>query len=186
MGLMAGRNTLWWGLALAPIMAGILRDRVRRPARDPSPSRLNVAIAGLLGLAIFAFFPWSFVSSTPGSPGDRVSDAPAGITRELTQVLTQGERIFNAQIWGSWLELAFPENPVFVDSRIEVFPSSVWDDYFKVSAGQEGWQEILDRWHIRVAALSRGQQPELIPVMRRDPDWRIYYSDDDGAIFLRR
>ena len=57
--------------------------------------------------------------------------------------------MFNAQIWGSWFELVLPRNPVFVDSRIEVFPASVWGDYLAVSSGRQGWQRILQRWRVR-------------------------------------
>jgi hypothetical protein len=94
--------------------------------------------------------------------------------------------MFNAQRWGSWLEFAVPENRVFVDSRIEVTPDSVWGDYAVVSFGQEGWQQVLDRWGIRVVVASPDQQRDLIPRIRRDPAWRVLYRDADGWVFVRR
>ncbi len=31
---------------------------------------------------------------------------------------------------------------------IELFPTQVWDDYVRVTAGVEGWESILDRWGV--------------------------------------
>ena len=50
-----------------------------------------------------------------------------------TSVLRPGDRIFNPELWGSWLEFRFPRTPVFDDSRIEVFSARVWNQYDQVS-----------------------------------------------------
>jgi hypothetical protein len=94
--------------------------------------------------------------------------------------------MFNPQLWGSWFEFAFPEHPAFVDSRIEVFPDRVWEDYDAVSAGREGWQGVLDRWGIDVVVAERRQQAALIPFILQDPGWRLVHRDADGMIFVRR
>ena len=59
-----------------------------------------------------------------------------------------GDRVFNPQPWGSWFEFALPDLPVAIDSRIELFPASVWDAYEGVIAGVDGWQEQLDAWDV--------------------------------------
>jgi hypothetical protein len=94
--------------------------------------------------------------------------------------------MFNAQIWGSWFELVLPRNKVFVDSRIELYPDSIWNQYYSVSAGRQGWQSILDRWRVHIVVISLGQQEALLPFIRRDSAWRLVFEDDDGLIFLRR
>ena len=71
-----------------------------------------------------------------------------------------------------------------VDSRIEIFPESVWADYNAVSGARQGWQRILERWRVRAVVLSREQQPALIPVIRRDNRWRLVYQDDDGVVHI--
>ena len=120
------------------------------------------------------------------STGRNVANVPSGVTSELQKVLRPGDRVFNAQIWGSWFELALPRNPVFVDSRIEVFPASVVSDYLAVSAGRQGWQRILQRWRVRAVAAARSQQAELIPLISHDRGWRLVYQDKDGLVFVRR
>jgi hypothetical protein len=81
--------------------------------------------------------------------------------------------------------LRFPDNPVFDDSRIEVFTPAVWSQYDQVSMAAEGWQRILDRWQIRVVVASRTQQRSLIAAMRSDPGWKLDHEDDLGLVFVR-
>jgi hypothetical protein len=118
-------------------------------------------------------------------PTNLVAYAPVGITEEVRQLLSPGERFFNAQEWGSWFELELPLNPVLADSRFELIPRGVWNDYIAVSAGREGWQEILDRWNVSVVALAREEQRDLVPIIRDDPGWQLFYQDGDGFIFTR-
>lgn len=185
-GLTAIRSTAWWAIAAAPIVAGLLKSQRARSYKELPASILNTAIAVLLVIPSLGFFPWSLVGAPSDSPGKRVSGAPVGVTRELERVLSPGDRIFNAQIWGSFFELALPSNPVFVDSRIELFSHSIWEQYRSISNGQQGWQGLLDRWRVRVIVVSHGQQAHLIPLVRRDPGWKLVYEDDDGLIFIRR
>ena len=39
------------------------------------------------------------------------------------------------QTWASWFEWAAPEPAYFIDSRFELFPADVWDDYDAVARG---------------------------------------------------
>ena len=86
-----------------------------------------------------------------------ISYAPSGITLALDGLIQPGDRILNPQAWGSWLEFAVPEATVAIDSRIELFPTQVWDDYVRISAGIEGWESILDRWGVTVAVVAAAE-----------------------------
>ena len=170
-----------------PLRSRVLQDRpaTRSERRDPA-SPLNAAIVSLLMLAIVAMLiPWLPYTGRSMPTGRPLLFAPVGITRELHRILTPGQVLFNPQVWGSWLEFEFPRNPVLVDSRIEVVPTSVWWKYYAVSRGSEGWQAILDSWHVDVAVLARDQQMHLIPRMKADPGWRLVYEDAEGLIFAR-
>jgi hypothetical protein len=140
----------------------------------------------MAGIVLFSLIRWSpYISADTIPPRQFLAHAPAEITLRLQQEVHPGERLFAAQGWASWFELKLPLNPVAVDSRIEIFPSEVWDDYISVVRGKCGWQAILDRWNIDVAVLHHEQQKHLIPLMRTDPGWKYVYQDDDGIIFRR-
>jgi hypothetical protein len=183
-GLFAVRGIFWWALAAATTLAGLLD----RPAADPGGEprlTLNTGVALLIGLLAMAFLPWWRAGDEDASL--RLLDhAPPGVTAALRGVLEPRDRMFNPQIWGSWFEFALPEHLVFVDPRIEVFPARVWLDYDSVSAGAEGWQDVLDRWKVTVVVAERTQQGQLIPRIREDPGWRLVHEDEDGLVFLRR
>jgi hypothetical protein len=184
--LAAIRGVLWWMLIAPIVLAGVLSDRpARLERRDPS-GPVNAVIVGLLVLvAVGSLLRWMPYTGPDMPPGDKLAFAPVGITRELQGTLEQGEVLFNAQKWGSWLEFEFPQNLVIVDSRVEVIPLSVWSNYGAVSSGVEGWQATLDAWDVDVAVLARDQQGPLVPKMEADPGWRLVYEDAEGLIFRR-
>lgn len=182
-GLVAGRGIFWWDLLVPSIVAGSLRDAHPR-TETRVPVWMTGTILATLVVVGVTFLPWLRMDADASMRPSLLSAAPPAITRQV-QHLPDGQRLFTAQIWGSWFEYAVPADRVFVDSRIELFPPSVWRNYFQISTGMEGWQQLLDRWDVDVVVASRTQQLDLIPRIRTDPGWRLLYSDDDGAVFVR-
>lgn len=188
LGLTATRMAMWWAIATPVVLSGLPRpdpEMNERERRDPvSPANTGIAI-GLVAVALASFIRWIPYSGEQ-PPAKLVSFAPPGITAELKRTLIPGVRWFNPQEWGSWFELALPSSRVFVDSRMEVIPARVWDDYYDVSLARQGWQDVLDRWDIDVVVLARDQQRFAIPIVEADQGWRLIYQDEDGLIFIRR
>jgi hypothetical protein len=96
-----------------------------------------------------------------------------------------GDRIWNAQRWGSWLEFAVPSATVAVDSRIELIPTAVWADHLALSGGASDWSSILDRRGVTMVVASATEQAGLLLMIRISPAWRLIHEDLDGAVFLR-
>jgi hypothetical protein len=184
---LAAIRGVWWWTMIAPIvLAGVLSDRPARLEQRDHAGAVNAAIVGVLAASVIGvMIRWAPYTGPAMPVGDKLSFAPVGITRELHGILRPGELVFNAQQWGSWLELEFPRNPVIVDSLIEVIPPSVWWKYDAVSNGVQGWQATLDAWDVDVAVLARDQQAQLIPKMKTDPRWAMVYEDAEGLIFTR-
>jgi hypothetical protein len=184
--LQASRGILWWALVAPVAIAGLVRPSVTEgPEKPPQRSMVNsVLVLVIVGLGL-SLLPWWRDANPMVRSNGLFADAPARLTTDLQTLLHPGQRIFNPEAWGSWLELHLPRNPTFVDSRIEVFPPSIWRQYVHVSFGQEGWQRILDRWHIDVVVADRGEQAGLIPLILRDDGWRLTYRDDRGLVFVR-
>jgi hypothetical protein len=184
-GLDAQRGITWWAFAVPPILAGIFPSTDGPPGRDTDHRLLNSAIAlTLVGIGV-VLGPWWKSESPPGGPDGSLSFAPPGITASLAGILRPGDRVFDAQAWGSWLEYRFPQSLIAVDSRIEVFPVDVWREYADVSAGRSQWTSILDRWNVDVVVASRDQQRALLALIRNDTSWRLVHEDRDGAVFVR-
>jgi hypothetical protein len=181
------RAIVWWTLATPFLLADLLDPRLERV----EPRRiLNTGVVVLLvGLAV-TFMPWfrptfastaSSISTTDGL----LAFAPGVYSQRVAAVTEPGARLFVAQAWASWFELALPQDPVMVDPRIELFTRAIWRDYRTISDGEPSWQQVADRWHIDALVLSRLQQQDLIDALGSHPGWDEIYRDDEGLVLVR-
>ena len=183
-GAYAVRGIAWWPLAAVAAVATLYEPvpRTRPVAEAPRPLQIanaGIAIAIVIG-AIAALPGWRPVDPGTGAPQGTVSFAPSGITATLAEVAGPGDRILNPQPWGSWLEFAVPQATVAIDSRIELFPTAVWDDYVRITAGIEGWDTIVSRWGVTIAVVTAdnpGLRDRLVSA-----GWREVYADADGSV----
>ena len=189
-GVYAIRGVAWWPIAAVAVVAPFLAaGGARRLTTEPAterPRRPNLAIAGALVVVATALLPvWRPMDAGLRAPSGVVTFAPSGITAALRSIATPGDRLVNAQPWGSWFELAVPDVKVAIDSRIEVFPATVWDDYDTVSTASRDWNAILDRWGATIVVGAREAENALIDALSASSGWHEAYSDRDGVIFVR-
>jgi hypothetical protein len=181
--LSAQRAIIWWGIVAPVALAGVLApapdietEGSPDEARGNGPAR--VMIAALVAVIVI-LAPW-FRGSRPST---FLTQAPPGLT-DAVRALPAGSRLMVHQPWGSWFEFAVPDDPVFVDSRIEIVPKAIWKDYGEVGFAGAGWKEVLERWD--VDAIVAAPNWELLPYLRSDPaEWRVAYDGEDGTLFQR-
>ena len=185
-GIYAERGLAWWPLGVGAVFAGTLitASASRGPADTPLIRRLNLAVAGGLVLAAVALLP-AWRPTDPGTltPVGVLADAPPGITAALRTSSAPGDRIFNPQVWGSWLVYAMPDRSIAIDSRIEFFPAQVWRDYERVLAGADGWQETLQAWDVNLVVVE-GHEGAGLAARLAGVGWREIYRDPDGLILV--
>jgi hypothetical protein len=188
--LMAARSVVWWAIGAAPIAAMLVAGlevrgrRVGDPAADAPRGIGYTAIAGLLLVLTLAVVPvWQEHDPLYGPEGV-VQHAPRGLTEALTAEAAPDDRLYAHQQWGSWFELALPDVPVMVDTRIELFDSDVWADYLDVAGGRADWAEILERWKVTLVAID-ADDDDLRPFIEADPAWQLRFEDEEGALYGR-
>jgi hypothetical protein len=123
-----------------------------------------------------------------GVPSGVLSYAPQGITQRLAlfnNLNSHAATVWNPQVWGSWLEFAVPGELVAVDSRIELFPTPIWDDVDKVSSGGPDAIPILDRYDPDFVVVERPDQGALEDALSATHAWACIYQDVDGSIWAR-
>ncbi len=186
-GTYAARGIAWWPFAavaaVAPLLAAVPGELVRRV--DPRPIRFaNGAIAAILVLVGVALLPlWRPTDLGLGAPQGVLSQAPAELTIALRDVTGPNDRLFNVQRWGSWFQFALPELPVAIDSRIELFPAAVWDDYETVLTGGDGWETILDEWDVTLVTTEEGDA--AFEERLADAGWARAVDAAEGSLFVR-
>jgi hypothetical protein len=183
-GAYAQRGIAWWPLAAIAAILPLMEPRAE-PARIDPPlmRRINGAIVvALVAIGIALLPAWRPLDPGTRTPAGLLTDAPAGVTAALREVVRPGARILNAQAWGSWLEYTFPEATVAVDSRVEFFSPQVWRDYESVLGGREDAPALLSGWGANVAVLESTQAETRAGLERLG--WRVSYSGADGAVLI--
>ncbi len=88
--------------------------------------------------------------------------------------------LFNAYEWGGYLELAEPQIPVFIDSRVDIYErNGVLRDYLAIIRLQNSLQ-ILDNYHIRYVLFER--DTPLVYLLMLTHTWKTDF--DDGKVVL--
>jgi hypothetical protein len=186
LGVPALRGTLWWALVAPPIVAGWFesRDPVD-PAQSGESRRVPTLIATAIVLIALALTLTFRAGTDPvtGGPERLAADAPQDLVIATREVLRPGSRLLVFQPFASWFEYSLPEDPVMVDSRIELFPSTVWRDYSLATRADRGWERLLDRYGIRGVVLPPGEP--LGVALAKTPGWTLGAQIPSGSIFVR-
>jgi len=178
-------------MAAAPALATLLRplgSRFEAASAGERPQMVHLLMVVPILVLLVLASPW-MRSVSPLVPAEQRSlvsrDTPVAAARYLKEHHPPGNML-NTQGFGSYLELAVPELPVFVDSRIEMFPDGLWKDYVTVMSAQPGWEEVLQGYAIGHVVLRSRPAPELSFALERDPGWEKVYSDRVATIYVSR
>lgn len=186
-GMPAVRGVVWWGFVFPVVLAGFMTSRPEASIpeeRRGSPVLNRLIVLALVGI-VAVELPWWRDRIDPSSGSSALlDDAPQGLVEATRQSVAPDARVFVSQALASWFEYALPTNPVFVDSRIELYPDRVWDDYLDVMNGREGWQAVLDRWHVHAVVLM-SEDTMLGVLIANDPAWRLVHRERDGSLYVR-
>jgi hypothetical protein len=179
LGLLAIRGRVV-GLYWPVVIAGLVQERERgrrgsladQRDRDRVPRRLT-AVATTVHLG-----------TDPVTRGpDVLSYAPTDHRRGRSE-RPCGSHAFVDELYASWSEYLAPASGG-CRSEDRDLPKETWDDYLLVSQGRDGWQEVLDRWDVRVLVLHPDQSTGLLSVIDDDPRWSPVLKTDHGSVYER-
>ncbi len=191
------RGILWFGLTTAPLIAAQLdaigqhwQAKLAAPGHSPrlAPVWINWAFVSLAVVAAFLSLPWfkELLPLPPAKAGLVSQETPTQATAVLMQNRWPG-RLFHSMPFGSYLHWAAqPAYPVFVDSRIELFPITVWRDYLTIVNAQPGWEDKLSAYQVNTLMLSPTQDSNLLQAASALPNWQKVYQDDVAVILIRK
>ncbi len=188
LGLRTSRGIVWFGMAAAPVLAAQIHALwPEHPGRRGVPA-LNALFLALLGGMALAALPW-FKGWWPlpaAKAGLISAETPVTATAFLLRERPPGP-LFHALSFGSYLIWAAqPDYPVFVDTRLELYPMAIWEDYLAISAAAPGWEGRLARYGVCTLMLSPVEQPALLEAVARSPGWERVYQDEVASIWVRK
>ena len=187
--LTSGRGTAWWPFVAVFVVVSWLQPETARLPR-PTPEglrRINAGIAAAIVLVGVALLPAWRPLGAAGVPEGTLTYAPQGIVAQLSKSTCPDSElpIWNPQVWGSWLEFAYPCGTYATDSRIELFGPDVWADVDAVENAQPGWEAVLDRRRVQLVITDKTTDGALEQALGRSTVWERFYTDDDGSIWGR-
>jgi hypothetical protein len=189
------RYVVWFGMVTIPILGKAIANLpVKKPSFEPQRNWLNAAIAGLLFVPVLLVQPW-FVEKLPlpsvyramiwhGIPDGPLVDVETPVKAIEYLRAHPGGKLFNEMGYGSYLIWALPEQMVFIDPRVELYPLEQWQDYILISRGTR-YNELLDKYGADRIILDTKLQKELAGQLPNDPRWRLEYEDDRAQVWIR-
>lgn len=189
------RYVIWYGITVLPILSKLLSQLpIRMPSLTPSKNLLNVVIILIMFAPTIAVLPW-FVNRFPLPPayweivyryspaGPLLSTAtPIGAADYLST--HPGGRLFNEMGYGSYLIWALPDEFVFIDPRVELYPFEQWEDYRRISDGVR-YNELLSKYDANRLLLDKQLQSQLAVQLPGDHTWRLEYEDSYSQVWAK-
>ncbi len=192
MSLYTRRVSPWFGMMAAPAFALTLAAPSNwllwaRWFRSGEGVRsLNYLFLAVLGLLLIVRLPW-LRPYLPWPPEQRayvaVAETPVQATDFLCR-LGSTMRPFNDMAYGSYLIWACPTVPVFIDTRIELYPTVTWLDYLSVGSGQAGWEKVLAKYGVNALLLNKREESGLIAAASESAAWQAVYEDEYTVLFI--
>lgn len=187
MALLAVRNVAIFALAAAPALArhaeAALEPLRRSPATEDRPGPRRRALHAFAGIVlVVALVAWLAVQLGPARQRAHLAlIAPVEAVDALLSLRPAGP-ILNDYNWGGYLLWAAgADYPTFVDGRTDVFPAGVFEDYITLWAAQEGWQDALEGYGVRLVLL-----PPEAPLTSalESTGWSAAHRDDTAVLLV--
>lgn len=165
----------------ASVLLAALGVGPRRP-RVPSAAAARVNAVVLAVVAVVGAIFMTVNLTTPAI--ERVVQAiePVQATDWLLANRPSRE-LFNFYSFGGWLVWkAYPDYPVFIDGRTEVYGDAIFDEYLRTEFLSDQWQEPLDRYRVKTIMISSGDR---LTLLLPSHGWRLAFSDPVARVYVR-
>jgi hypothetical protein len=189
------RYVIWFEIIAMPILAQAFSQLpLKMPTFVPQRNWMNGVLIVLIFIPVVLAQPW-FVERVPlpqkywdmvlrSNPIGPLVDVATPV--QATEYLKDhpGGKLYNEMGYGSYLIWALPEQKVFIDPRVELYPYEQWQDYIRINRGVR-YNELLVKYGADRILLDKSLQEELSRVLASDPLWREEYEDPHAQIWIR-
>jgi hypothetical protein len=199
--LFAARNIAIFGLIITPILARYADqawsrqwqiwgyERVPLSSLEVHPAYTSPFILRLnwilLGLIVMAALVKIIIPLTPGANLKAEQDSLPYQAVEFIKSNHPPGPIFNNYNWGGYLIFKlWPEYPVYIDGRTDLYDDAFIRRYIDVMVANDGWQQTLDDDGINLVLIEPNST--LAKFLRQNPAWIEIHRDETAVIFNRK
>jgi len=152
------------------------------PMSSFSSPRLNWI---LLGLVVFAALLKIGIALNPQEAIKAEQEALPAKAVEFIQQTKPAGPLFNSYNWGGYLIFKlWPDYPVYIDGRTDLYDDVFIRRYLDVVSGGEGWQQALAEDGVNLVLIE--SDSTLARFLKGDPAWDTLYQDKMATVFARR
>ncbi|MHB1357603.1 MAG: hypothetical protein ACYCZF_16660 [Anaerolineae bacterium] len=189
----AVRCVAWFGVIAAPVLAAALTHWARERGKVYIPKtgfRLinRILVFLMLSLCVLSL-PWlrPYIQIPGASTSFVTPETPEQATAYLcAQSQQRPLKVYHTEGAGSYLIWACPSIPVFIDTRIELYPPEQWRDHIDIGHALYNWEELLAKYQVNALLLQVELHAELIAAVTASPHWQRTYEDKLFVIFEQR
>jgi hypothetical protein len=201
--LLAGRNMAIFALVSCPILVrygtlalqaqletwrimGRIREWLSEAARPLAGRRLLGMLNWLLlAVVVLAALVKVYLPLRPAAVDEAVRQTmPVDAVAAIRAQRPAGP-LFNSYNWGGYLIFTlWPEYPVFVDGRTDLYDEAFLRAYLNTYTAADGWQEQLTGYGVRLVLVEADSV--LARFLRLDPAWDEAFRDELASVFTRR
>ena len=139
----------------------------------------------LLVLVIVAALVNIYVRSSPKAMEEATRASLPVDAVDYVQDQRPSGPMFNSYNWGGYLLFAlWPDYPVFVDGRTDLYDDDFLRQYISIYVADDGWQASLDEYEVGLVIVETNSV--LAKFLRVDPAWQEAYRDEMAAVFSRK
>jgi hypothetical protein len=93
--------------------------------------------------------------------------------------------LFNSYNWGGYLIFKlWPDYPVYIDGRTDLYDDAFLRRYLNVATGGEGWRQSLDEDGINLVLIE--SDSTLAKFLAGSSAWTKIYQDNLATVFVRK
>jgi hypothetical protein len=194
--LVSLRNIPLFGIVAAPVLSGqiaaLLAERLGPALNDAgSPQTASVRLVPrpmlLLNwtlLAVFILVALARIVSAFAASDPVAKEFPVLAADYLLTAKPAGPLLNSYNFGGYLIWRLYPNYPVFIDGRADVYGDAFMDEYYnRMWLGHGDWQEYLNRFKIRLVLMEK--YGALSSLLRGDAGWKIIHEDDVATLFQR-
>jgi len=190
------RYVIWYALLVMPILAEAVAGLLSRAPRGPQNRKwLYSATAAVLFVPAVLAQPW-WVERLPlpeaywsqvqmGAEAGPLVDTTTPVDAVAYLREHPGGKLYHEMGYGSYLIWALPEQGVFVDPRVELYPYEQWRDYSSIGQGFN-YGKLLAKYGADRVLLDLATQGELGLALQDDMAWAREYGDAYSEIWAAK
>jgi len=178
------RHVPLFALTAVPLLAAQLAGLTANRSTVEAPPRfarwLNPLLLGFVLLAVGL----RFVSVLQEQSKSEAEMYPKAATDWVIQNRPAGN-LYNTYGWGGYLIWRlYPEYPVYIDGRADVYGDEFIYDYLRIYTAQPGWEEKLESRGVTWVLVEADSA--IAYALAESASWENVYHDNQAVIFVKK